>query len=812
MDINVNLNDASKILFVNSVLSVDKNNNILTEENKRKSNSKLEGENTGTPIQAEINRAEYIIKKIKQNVPRLYRVSQIHSIFSWKIKMIFIVFFGFLGAGFHFFETRNSFHVFSISLFGLIIWNFISIFIIIISPFLLKTFFSFFKKGKEKKSDPESQSTSIWIYYTIDKLKDIYKWPISRIENNRTMETSLKALSEFFKEWSKIIVKIFRYEYHKTVHLSMISFTLSAIIAAFISGLTKSHTVTTASDFLTNNHFRSILEFIFIPSKMILGKLPDLSAIESSTESATQWIFHYMITLVFFVVIPRSILFFWALFKSYRLKTNFPIPKELIFKDTLNIALASHTNTGKTSLLRTLIKRDVGEVSNRENVTKKSSGYFLLNEQNARLKIWDTPGFNNINNLIDNINKNNLDDFLIKFRKRDKFKLNIEALSALKNESDIIIFLVPAQLDNNLDKDTINKELTILKKLNKPIICTVNFLERENNKKNEDSLKSWKDFFGNKHNIPDEYVLPLDAHNRSIEDEALFFEVIEKVAKPEIKELAGRIHTYYKEKKEHQIMKLTSIISTTLIKLCEIYENKSNEVSIENFKKKSDKYVRDAIGNIINIIGLDHNIDKNIIKTLKENIAGIHLDKVKTFGEAVKGGALSGLGLGAVTGILDGGLGAGMGLLVGAVAGGIGTFIISYSYKNIKFKGSEIIIWDEKFIKSVLQQLIKSYLTVSTYGRARGKVINENINKVDKILERSVELSLKTHWEKLWQEIEKYRKEKDRGILGIIVDKINPFEKKVIIDNNIITDKCREILEKSHKNWLKLKKTDNNMD
>ena len=67
-------------------------------------------------------------------------------------------------------------------------------------------------------------------------------------------------------------------------------------------------------------------------------------------------------------------------------------------KDTLRIhlSLVSHTNIGKTTLARTLLSRDVGEVADRAHVTETTDEYVLArNAEGCELVLWDTPGFGN---------------------------------------------------------------------------------------------------------------------------------------------------------------------------------------------------------------------------------------------------------------------------------------------------------------------------------------------------------------------------------------------------------------------------------
>ena len=60
----------------------------------------------------------------------------------------------------------------------------------------------------------------------------------------------------------------------------------------------------------------------------------------------------------------------------------------------IQFALISHTNNGKTTLARTLVGMDVGEVRDAAHVTVLAEEHTLLRtEQGDTLQLWDTPGF-----------------------------------------------------------------------------------------------------------------------------------------------------------------------------------------------------------------------------------------------------------------------------------------------------------------------------------------------------------------------------------------------------------------------------------
>ena len=61
--------------------------------------------------------------------------------------------------------------------------------------------------------------------------------------------------------------------------------------------------------------------------------------------------------------------------------------------DIVTLSLISHTNAGKTTLARTLLRSDIGEVRDAPHVTLFNESYTLLNDPGSVLRLWDTPGF-----------------------------------------------------------------------------------------------------------------------------------------------------------------------------------------------------------------------------------------------------------------------------------------------------------------------------------------------------------------------------------------------------------------------------------
>ena len=63
---------------------------------------------------------------------------------------------------------------------------------------------------------------------------------------------------------------------------------------------------------------------------------------------------------------------------------------------SVSLSVAAHTNVGKTTLVRTLLKQDIGEVGDRPHVTEDAERHTLIDTPSGDvLYLWDTPGFGN---------------------------------------------------------------------------------------------------------------------------------------------------------------------------------------------------------------------------------------------------------------------------------------------------------------------------------------------------------------------------------------------------------------------------------
>lgn len=155
----------------------------------------------------------------------------------------------------------------------------------------------------------------------------------------------------------------------------------------------------------------------------------------------------------------------------------------------LKLAVVGHTNTGKTSLLRTLTRdTSFGEVSARPSATRHVEGARLILEDAAVIELFDTPGLEDAMSLLDFVHTQSTPDerldgpariarFLASKESRTQFEQESKVLRQLL-ASDAGLVVIDVR-DPVLAK--YRDELSILTACGKPLLPVLNFVRSANN-------------------------------------------------------------------------------------------------------------------------------------------------------------------------------------------------------------------------------------------------------------------------------------------------------------------------------------------
>ncbi|MGB9109787.1 MAG: DUF3482 domain-containing protein, partial [Telluria sp.] len=199
----------------------------------------------------------------------------------------------------------------------------------------------------------------------------------------------------------------------------------------------------------------------------------------------------------------------------------------------IQFALVSHTNNGKTTLARTLVGVDVGEVRDAAHVTVFAESH-VLQTSNAgdRLLLWDTPGFGDSVRLLRRLAHagNPIGWFLreVVDRYRDRpFWLSQQALRAAKEAADVVLYLVNSSEDPR-DAGYLAPEMQILAWLGKPVVVLLNQLGAPRPQDQELAEQGrWKEYLDRYGIVRD--VLQLDAFARCWVHEDVFYDRVGKL-------------------------------------------------------------------------------------------------------------------------------------------------------------------------------------------------------------------------------------------------------------------------------------------
>ncbi len=165
-------------------------------------------------------------------------------------------------------------------------------------------------------------------------------------------------------------------------------------------------------------------------------------------------------------------------------------------RQSLNIAVVGHTNTGKTSLLRTLLRDpDFGEVADQPGTTRDVQAAALLMNGTPLLQLFDTPGLEDAVTLLDYLEQlqepgqrldgpGRIERFLHTREAAQRFEQEAKVLRQLLR-SDAAFYVIDARspvLGKHRD------ELTILAWCARPLLPVLNFVAQP-----ETRIPEWRD-------------------------------------------------------------------------------------------------------------------------------------------------------------------------------------------------------------------------------------------------------------------------------------------------------------------------------
>ena len=406
--------------------------------------------------------------------------------------------------------------------------------------------------------------------------------------------------------------------------------------------------------------------------------------------------------------------------------------------NTISLSLVSHTNVGKTTLARTLLSENVGEVRDEPHVTDTADRHELAETpQGDLLLLWDTPGFGDSARLAKRLLQSDKPIGWFVSQVWDRFAdralwSSQQAVHNVREEADVVLYLVNAA-ENPEDAGYVEPEMKILAWIGKPIIVLLNQMgPPASHHAEEAEIDRWRTYltrFGNVHQ-----VLALDAFARCWVQEGALLQAVEPLL-PQAKLwqnqrrqtfdrsmhiLAERLAATALDREripnsslKDQLREVGKVLGVSRQK-----QDDPKQVAMNQLAERLNTAIRHSTDELITTNGLTGHAADEVLSRMAD-----HYDVTENLNEghaAMVGGIVTGALAGLKADFLSGGLTLGGGMIAGGVLGALGGAGLARGYNMVRGIDAITVTWTDAVMNRLVQSALLTYLAVAHYGRGRG--------------------------------------------------------------------------------------------
>lgn len=425
---------------------------------------------------------------------------------------------------------------------------------------------------------------------------------------------------------------------------------------------------------------------------------------------------------------------------------------------SISLSLISHTNAGKTTLARTLLARDVGEVRDAPHVTEFAEDYPLIESaQGDVLTLWDTPGFGDSVRLVKRLRggSNPLGWFLSEVwdRFRDRaFHATQQAMRNVRDRADVVLYLVNAA-EPPEQAAYIASEMELLEWLGKPVVVLLNQLGEPREAAVEQAeVDRWKRHLSAF--SPVRRVLPLDAFTRCWAQEFVLLAAVEdvlpggepRVAMTRLREAwqARRIAAFDASMAElaHTLAAVAAMreplpdsggVRGTLRQMGSAVGSMWKQATGDEpagelpaqaqaaqraLARRAEEAVSASTARLLALHGLDGRAQGELDALIASHFEmKLHVNEGKA---ALVGGAVSGALGGLIADVGSAGMTLGGGMLTGAVLGALAAASAAHGVNVLRGRKASWLTWSPEAMDAMVEAALLRYLAVAHFGRGRG--------------------------------------------------------------------------------------------
>lgn len=412
--------------------------------------------------------------------------------------------------------------------------------------------------------------------------------------------------------------------------------------------------------------------------------------------------------------------------------------------ETVTLSLISHTNVGKTTLARTLLRRDVGEVLDQAHVTEENEAYTLIETERAALRLWDTPGFGDTRRLMRRLRREReplgwfLHQVWDRIADRPLF-CSQRAVRNVREEADVVLYVVNASEDPG-EAGYVALELEILDWIGRPVLLLLNQVSPA-----DAGVESrWRALADARPLVRD--VLSMDAFARCWTEEGVLLQRVVELLDGRKRDAMAALAAAWTERDlavfrsscERMARYLARAAGDGEAPVRGAGESSSGWLGVLGelagavklplekrramaaLARRLDLATQELMGELI----AAHGLVGDAAATIEKRVEDVEVHGGPPFGArsgAVAGAVLSGAIGGLVADVLSGGLSLGGGMLAGGMLGALGGSVIGGAYRLITGQKEPSVQWTAEFLDRLLRQTLLRYLAVAHFGRGRGQ-------------------------------------------------------------------------------------------
>ena len=416
---------------------------------------------------------------------------------------------------------------------------------------------------------------------------------------------------------------------------------------------------------------------------------------------------------------------------------------------SVNLTVAAHTNVGKTTLVRTLLKRDIGEVADRPHVTEAAERHTLLDTpQGDVLYLWDTPGFGDSARLLKRLKNSGNPIGWLQTQVWDRlvdrpFFCSQQAVRAVRDDSDLVLYLVNAAEDP-ASSAYIDAELEILAWIGKPVLLLLNQAGPPRPREVEQAEEERWSRRLSRH-VQDRAVLTLDAFARCWVQEDRLLGAVAAVLGEDKREEMARLRAAWRERNLESFRASMRILAEHLAQTAADRETMPEKLdagalaqrvkglfardaaradpaverAMGTLTKRLDERLRADTDRLIALHGLAGQAKQRILARAAGQFEVAKAADVA--GTGIVGGLLTGAAGGLAADLSTGGLSLGAGMLIGAILGALGAGGAARAYNLLQGQEDGRVRWSADFLAQRARAVLLLYLAVAHYGRGRGE-------------------------------------------------------------------------------------------